>query len=586
MMTSTWRCWLGRLSGTSPGGWRPASRPPRSARPRLEALEDRTLPSVTIAPSNNSGNGYVGLTIDKTAPLDGGFVPPDTQGAAVPSEYVQSANLTYAIFSPKATGTTSALRGIQDFFTNASTGGGLPRAGASSSFSDPVVVYDEYIGKFVLAVQDTTIQTGGGPSAFDIAVSTSNNPATLTKSDWKFNQIITTETGNLNSDYPGNLGYNNDALVFTLNQFNASETAVDHVLVTAISQADLAAGSATPKVRQADFSGQSLRPTTMHNSVAGDPMWLVEEATPAGSGGSTINVVEMTKILTSPTFTTTPLSVTPYSEVRAPLQPNGAAITTNIDSRIQKAAYNVVSGVDTLVAAQAVSNAAGDRDMIQWYRITISGGVPTLADQGRVDTGAGTYDVYPALDITPSGTIGMGYSRSGTDAGDFMSGFITGRTASDPAGTMETPVLIPAGKGTVNDTLDGREGDLSGINIDPVDGSFWTSQEFATPSSRFGQGSWGEAIANFTVPTADLALTGSGPATANEGDNNLTYTFTVTNGGPDAAPSTVLTDTLGANLTFVSATTSQGTFTQSGSTVTFNLGTIANGGSATVTVTA
>jgi uncharacterized repeat protein (TIGR01451 family) len=171
-----------------------------------------------------------------------------------------------------------------------------------------------------------------------------------------------------------------------------------------------------------------------------------------------------------------------------------------------------------------------------------------------------------------------------------MSGYITGRLSSDAAGTMETPVLIPAGTGTVTNS-DGREGDLSGINLDPSDGSFWVSQEFATHSSQFNTGSWGEAVANFTVAaattgTADLALTGSGPMTATEGDNNLTYTFTVTSAGPDAAPSTVLTDTLGANLTFVSATTSQGTFTQSGSTVTFNLGTIANGGSATVTVTA
>src|SRR5262249_34993859 len=148
-----------------------------------------------------------------------------------------------------------------------------------------------------------------------------------------------------------------------------------------------------------------------------------------------------------------------------------------------------------------------------------------------------------------------------------------------------------AGTGNANDGLDGREGDLSGINLDPVDGSFWVSQEFATFSNSFASTSWGEAIANFTVapvvPTfADLGVTETGPATANEGDNNLTYTFTVTNTGPDSADNTVLTDSLGANLKFVSATTSQGSFTQSGSTVTFNLGSVANGGTATVTVTA
>jgi hypothetical protein len=55
---------------------------------------------------------------------------------------------------------------------------------------------------------------------------------------------------------------------------------------------------------------------------------------------------------------------------------------------------------------------------------------------------------------------------------------------------------------------------------------------------------------------------------------------------PNNAPGVVLTDTLGANLTFVSATTTQGTFTQSGGVVTFSLGTVAFGATITATVTA
>ena len=60
----------------------------------------------------------------------------------------------------------------------------------------------------------------------------------------------------------------------------------------------------------------------------------------------------------------------------------------------------------------------------------------------------------------------------------------------------------------------------------------------------------------------------------------------MTNGGPGSATGVVLTDTLGANLRFVSATTSQGSFSQSGSVVTFNTGDIGIGATVTVTVTA
>ena len=48
----------------------------------------------------------------------------------------------------------------------------------------------------------------------------------------------------------------------------------------------------------------------------------------------------------------------------------------------------------------------------------------------------------------------------------------------------------------------------------------------------------------------------------------------------------MLTDTLDANLKYVSATKSQGTFTQSGSMVTFSFGTVAVGQTVTATVTA
>jgi hypothetical protein len=59
---------------------RPATPPirkaPRRACPRIEALEDRTVPSVSVL--NNSGNGYAALNFSQS----GGFVPPDTCGAA------------------------------------------------------------------------------------------------------------------------------------------------------------------------------------------------------------------------------------------------------------------------------------------------------------------------------------------------------------------------------------------------------------------------------------------------------------------------------------------------------------------------
>jgi len=66
--------------------------------------------------------------------------------------------------------------------------------------------------------------------------------------------------------------------------------------------------------------------------------------------------------------------------------------------------------------------------------------------------------------------------------------------------------------------------------------------------------------------------------------NNLTYMIGVTNNGPDTATGVTLTDTLPAGVTYVSATSTQGTCSRSGSTVTCSIGTLANGASTTVTI--
>jgi uncharacterized repeat protein (TIGR01451 family) len=65
--------------------------------------------------------------------------------------------------------------------------------------------------------------------------------------------------------------------------------------------------------------------------------------------------------------------------------------------------------------------------------------------------------------------------------------------------------------------------------------------------------------------------------------NNLTYTITASNAGPNAALAATVTDVLPAGATFVSAAPSQGTCSGT-TTVNCSLGTINNGANATVTL--
>ena len=235
---------------------------------------------------------------------------------------------------------------------------------------------------------------------------------------------------------------------------------------------------------QTDYNGGSVRPTVMHDSKPGDPMWFVQD----DSNGTQIDVVKMANELSNAAvFTTSHLSVTPFAEINAdtsggPYQPNGTQPTTHLDSRILKAAE--AGGM--LVATQAVSNNTAsavtgngwDRDLARWYEIDVSSGNPAILNQGNVAsaaTGAGqanVYDYFPGIDINPAGDIGMSFMQSSYTApntGQFMSMWVTGRAPSDPPAPWKRRSWSPPARASDYTDFDPpthRAGDMSGINVD------------------------------------------------------------------------------------------------------------------------
>lgn len=86
---------------------------------------------------------------------------------------------------------------------------------------------------------------------------------------------------------------------------------------------------------------------------------------------------------------------------------------------------------------------------------------------------------------------------------------------------------------------------------------------------------------------ADLTITKTDSPDPVPSGNNVTYTLTVTNGGPDAAQNVVVTDTLPANVTFVSCgSTGGGVCGGTATTPTVTFTSLGNGASATITLVA
>ena len=186
------------------------------------------------------------------------------------------------------------------------------------------------------------------------------------------------------------------------------------------------------------------------------------------------------------------------------------------------------------------------------YTLTVNNAGPSTAN-GIVVT-----DTLP-LGSTWISATGSGWSCS------HGNGIVTCTLASLNAGTTASAITIqayaPNQTGTISNTAT-----VSSTVIDRIPGN-------------------NTASAATTVTSADLSIfsrTGSpNPATAG---GDITYTTVVKNSGPDTADNVVMYDYLPPGVIFVSANSTAGSCTQSGSTVTCNIGTIPNGGTVTITV--
>jgi uncharacterized repeat protein (TIGR01451 family) len=150
----------------------------------------------------------------------------------------------------------------------------------------------------------------------------------------------------------------------------------------------------------------------------------------------------------------------------------------------------------------------------------------------------------------------------------FAAGTVTGTLGNLANGTSATVTVVvhPTAAGPVNTTAS-----VSGNQSDP------TSQDNQKALS---------VTVNAPAPSADLSITGSASPNPITLGGNVTFSYTVHNGGPSNATGVALSEPLPGSVTFVSATASQGgNPTFANGSVTATLGSLANGADATVTIT-
>jgi uncharacterized repeat protein (TIGR01451 family) len=213
---------------------------------------------------------------------------------------------------------------------------------------------------------------------------------------------------------------------------------------------------------------------------------------------------------------------------------------------------------------------------------------------------------HAALLVNPQATLSLTKTASNTNPAvdDEVEYTLTASNAGPNDGTGVTIVdPLPAGLDFIDATpgCDNENGTVTcDVGTVPAGGSASVTIRTHTTAATAGMTlanlatatgddvpSPATAGATITVqPLVDRALTKMASNPTPAADGPVSYTLTLSNNGPSPATGVTITDPLPSGLTFVSATPSQGICNTSGQTVTCNLGTLAAGGTAVVSITA
>lgn len=169
------------------------------------------------------------------------------------------------------------------------------------------------------------------------------------------------------------------------------------------------------------------------------------------------------------------------------------------------------------------------------------------------------------------------------------------RSITPPAGWTCGTVPPVGGTGTITCTDGGTLGVnatstftlVLQVNSGTPSGTSITDTDTATASNVVPNLTGNTASATVVVVdanSADMAVVKTAtPNPVTEG-TPLLYTLTVTNNGPATATTVTVTDTLPQTVTYLASTTTQGSCSEAGGTVTCLLGTMANAGTATISI--
>ncbi len=453
----------------------------------------------TVATTSGANIGGVGAN---------GYAPPDTTGAAGPTQYVQWVNVRFAVYN-KSDG--SLAYGPSNGNSIWSGFGGDCQ---NYNSGDPVAQYDKQAGRWVMMQP-----VFHSPYSICVAVSTSStwtSPMT-----WYRYQFSVPNSSSNFPDYP-KLAVWPDGYYLSYNSFtNGASWAGSQAC--AMDRAKMLTGAAAT-MQCAKSAGSNLLSSTGYGSflpsdldgnvpgVAG-----TTAGPPAGSPNFYLALYSNTQhtlfrfhvdwvnsansTFTGPVF----VNVSSFNEACGggaciPQGGTSQKLDSLADRLMYRLAYRNFGDHESLVASHSVDpgNATSG---VRWYEIWNPASAPVVHQQGTFAPDA-SYRWMPSIAQDKNDNMAVGYSVSSSTMHPSI--YYTGRLSSDPLNTMQSESPIINGGGSQLPNL-GRWGDYSSMSVDPTDDcTFWYTTEYLISNGTFNWSTW---IASFSFPGCGGAAT-------------------------------------------------------------------------------
>ena len=425
-------------------------------------------------------------------------MPPDNDGAAGMTQYVQYINLTYQVWDKQGNSVLGPLSG-NSFWS------GFGGSCQTDNSGDPIVRFDAAAQRWVVS------QFAINPTAPDyecIAVSTTAD-ATGSYNRYAF-------AFSAFPDYP-KMGVWPDAYYFTFNDFNVAGTAYLGANVCAADRTKMLAGlAATIQCFPQTTNDYGMLPTDLDGATppaTGTPNFVME-LDPTGNANLAMFkfhvdwVTPANSTFTGPTLIPV-AAFTPLCNVQArgacvPQPTSGSDLLESLGDRLMwRLVYRNFGDHTTLLASHSI--VAGSSGGLRWYEIHNPETSPVVFQSGTFAPDS-KYRWMPAIAMDQNQDIAVGYSVSGPTAGQYPSIAYAGRIPTDAAGTLESEVVLVAGAGSQTSTHN-RWGDYTSLTVDPADDcTFWLSEEYLRADGGFN---WSTAIGSFRFPGCTA---GTGPS--------------------------------------------------------------------------